>query len=87
MELEFRYNMDIIWKLVKRPDLDPHIVIENVKAEKLDQSKQDNIVDSNDNIKTVQIYVSEYKYYRNCGNKLPKDSNFCDSCGSRTNYQ
>lgn len=27
-----------------------------------------------------------FKYCRNCGNKLPSESKFCDKCGSKTEY-
>ena len=30
--------------------------------------------------------IEGFKYCRNCGNKLPVDSKFCDKCGSRVDY-
>lgn len=32
------------------------------------------------------VNIKKYKYCRNCGNKLPKESNFCDECGNDTRY-
>lgn len=35
---------------------------------------------------TARGIQAGFKYCRNCGNKLPEDSRFCDKCGSRVEY-
>ena len=37
----------------------------------------------NENAKGV---MKGFKYCRNCGNRLPVESKFCDKCGSRVDY-
>lgn len=80
-EMVIRYKLDIPNKeITDENEIANDVIIEIVEETKLNKDKD---ILSKD-IETQNN--KKYKYCRNCGNKLPKDANFCDSCGNDTRY-
>lgn len=84
-ELGIRYDMDTIFnnrkKHTKKND--------EIETEKLDsKDKLDNDLkdDSKEDLNIKKEEIQNYKFCRDCGNKLPVEAKFCDKCGSNTNY-
>ena len=80
-EIAYRYKLDIF----DENKIDNEKIADDLIIEKADNIKleQDNsIVDKDCKL----VNIKKYKYCRNCGNKLPKESNFCDECGNDTRY-
>ena len=81
--LDLQYNLDIQWKGSKATEVP---LREDYKEE---ESKEGLVQDGdtapsfNENAKGV---MKGFKYCRNCGNRLPAESKFCDKCGSRVDY-
>lgn len=72
-ELAMRYNLDIIWDKPKRISNDRKPVLNTSSIITTSSQETDMLV--------------KRKFCRNCGNELPVEANFCDKCGSKTDYQ
>lgn len=75
-EIGIRYNLDIIFDKGKKNTTK---AIESYNKEpKINTKIEESTIKKDDN--------QNHKFCRNCGNKLPIESKFCDKCGSNTDY-
>lgn len=72
--LALKYNMDELLKNGVRTE-------DYSRDEKIFETVVDK--EKTESINGIQV---GFKYCRNCGNKLPNDSKFCDKCGERVDY-
>lgn len=80
-EMAIRYKLDIPNKeITYESQIADDVLTERVVDIKLDNDKD--ILSKDNDTQNVE----KYKYCRSCGNKLPKDANFCDKCGNNTRY-
>lgn len=80
-EMAIRYKLDIPNKeMTYESQIADDVITERVVDIKLDKDKD--ILSKDNDTQNVK----KYKYCRNCGNRLPKDANFCDKCGNNTRY-